>query len=52
MFEKTDAIEIGGGYAGVIAANRLPQRNDLNTTLINPLPTFGEWIQLEDEVTS
>jgi len=38
------AIVIGGGYAGVLAANRLTQR--CAVTLINPRPTFVERIRL------
>jgi NADH dehydrogenase len=31
-------VVIGGGYAGVMAANRLTQRDDVTVTLINPRP--------------
>ncbi|AQA06175.1 FAD-dependent oxidoreductase [Mycobacterium sp. MS1601] len=40
----TRAIVIGGGYAGVLAANRLTQQ--CTVTLINPRPTFVERIRL------
>ena len=39
MTENTDVVVIGGGYAGVMAANRLTQRDDVTVTLINPRPT-------------
>ncbi|GLY95102.1 NADH dehydrogenase [Actinoplanes sp. NBRC 103695] len=37
---------IGGGYAGVMAANRLTRRDDVTVTLINPRPRFVERIRL------
>lgn len=43
---KTCVVVIGGGYAGVMAANRLMQRDDLSVTLINPRPTFVHRIRL------
>jgi NADH:ubiquinone reductase (H+-translocating) len=46
MVENTDVVVIGGGYAGVMAANRLTQRDDVTVTLINPRPTFVERIRL------
>jgi len=42
MTGNTDVVVIGGGYAGVMAANRLTQRDDVTVTLINPRPTFVE----------
>jgi NADH:quinone reductase (non-electrogenic) len=50
MTENTDVVVIGGGYAGVMAANRLTQRNDVTVTLINPRPTFVERIRLHQLV--
>ncbi|MFI6830373.1 NAD(P)/FAD-dependent oxidoreductase [Kribbella sp. NPDC050241] len=50
MTEKTDVIVIGGGYAGVMAANRLTQRDDVHVTLINPRPAFVERIRLHQLV--
>ena len=38
MSEHTDVVVLGGGYAGVMAANRLTQRDDVTVTLINPRP--------------
>ncbi|MGW9115724.1 NAD(P)/FAD-dependent oxidoreductase [Streptomyces sp. NPDC055663] len=46
MNKNTDVVVIGGGYAGVTAANRLAQQADLTVTLINPRPDFVERIRL------
>ncbi|MGV9413604.1 NAD(P)/FAD-dependent oxidoreductase [Nocardia sp. NPDC003693] len=48
---NTDVIVIGGGYAGVLAANRLTQRDGVTVTLINPRPEFVERIRLHQLVT-
>ncbi|WP_328908202.1 FAD-dependent oxidoreductase [Streptomyces sp. NBC_00234] len=50
MTENTDVVVIGGGYAGVMAANRLTQRDDVTVTLINPRPNFVERIRLHQLV--
>jgi NADH dehydrogenase FAD-containing subunit len=50
MSGNTDVVVIGGGYAGVMAANRLTQRDDVTVTLINPRPTFVERIRLHQLV--
>lgn len=50
MAENTDVLVIGGGYAGVMAANRLTQREDVTVTLINPRPTFVHRIRLHQLV--
>jgi NADH dehydrogenase FAD-containing subunit len=50
MTENTNVIVIGGGYAGVMSANRLTQRDDVTVTLINPRPTFVERIRLHQLV--
>ncbi|HET9380510.1 MAG TPA: FAD-dependent oxidoreductase [Streptomyces sp.] len=50
MAENTDVIVVGGGYAGVMAANRLTQRDDVTVTLINPRPAFVERIRLHQLV--
>ena len=42
-------VVIGGGYAGVLAANRLQRRADV--TLINPRAAFVERIRLHQLVT-
>ncbi|WP_165985530.1 NAD(P)/FAD-dependent oxidoreductase [Streptomyces sp. YIM 98790] len=46
MTGKTEVVVIGGGYAGVMAANRLTQRDDVAVTLINPRPVFVHRIRL------
>ncbi|WP_308465649.1 NAD(P)/FAD-dependent oxidoreductase [Rathayibacter soli] len=45
-----DVVVVGGGYAGVTAANRLTQRGDMNVTLINARPRFVERIRLHQLV--
>ena len=50
MAGNTDVVVIGGGYAGVMAANRLTQRDDVAVTLINPRSTFVERIRLHQLV--
>ncbi|MEV5610186.1 FAD-dependent oxidoreductase [Streptomyces sp. NPDC052225] len=42
----TKVVVVGGGYAGVMAANRLTSRADVAVTLINPRDTFVERIRL------
>lgn len=43
---QTHVVVLGGGYAGVMAANRLMSRDDLRVTLVNPRPRFVERIRL------
>ena len=50
MTTRTQVLVIGGGYAGVLAANRLTQRDDVSVTLINPRSTFVERIRLHQLV--
>src|SRR3954447_19770996 len=50
MSKHYDVVVIGGGYAGVMAANRLTQRDDVTVTLINPRPRFVERIRLHQLV--
>ncbi|MFY1593793.1 NAD(P)/FAD-dependent oxidoreductase [Micromonospora sp. WMMD737] len=50
MNGNTDVVVIGGGYAGVMAANRLTRRDDVTVTLINPRSTFVERIRLHQLV--
>jgi NADH:ubiquinone reductase (H+-translocating) len=51
MTKKTNVVVIGGGYAGVIAANHLRVNADIAITLINPRPQFVERIRLHQLVT-
>src|SRR4029450_11848981 len=50
MAGNTDVVVIGGGYAGVLAANRLTQRDEVTVTLINARSTFVERIRLHQLV--
>jgi NADH dehydrogenase FAD-containing subunit len=50
MTRNTDVVVIGGGYSGVMAANRLSLRDDVAVTLINPRATFVERIRLHQLV--
>ena len=50
MTGNTDVVVIGGGYAGVMAANRLTQRDDVAVRLINPRSTFVERLRLHQLV--
>src|SRR4051794_32501516 len=45
-----DGGGVGGGYAGVTAANRLTGRTGVAVTLINPRPAFVERIRLHQLV--
>lgn len=46
----TSVVVVGGGYAGVLAANRLRQRTDIDVALVNPRPQFVERIRLHQLV--
>ncbi|MEV4681550.1 NAD(P)/FAD-dependent oxidoreductase [Streptomyces kurssanovii] len=50
MTGNTQVAVIGGGYAGVMAANRLTQRDDVTVTLINPRPDFVHRVRLHQLV--
>lgn len=50
MAGKIDVVVVGGGYAGVMAANRLTQREDVAVTLVNPRREFVERIRLHQLV--
>jgi NADH dehydrogenase len=47
---KNRVVVIGGGYAGVIAANHLRLRPDVDVTLVNPRAEFVERIRLHQLV--
>lgn len=47
---KTEVVVIGGGYAGVLAANRLTQRDDVAVTLVNARDCFVERVRLHQLV--
>ncbi|MFE4637515.1 NAD(P)/FAD-dependent oxidoreductase [Streptomyces sp. NPDC056773] len=48
--ENTAVVVIGGGYAGVMAANRLTRRKDVTVTLVNPRPDFVHRVRLHQLV--
>jgi NADH:ubiquinone reductase (H+-translocating) len=50
MTDNISVVVVGGGYAGVMAANRLTQRDDVAVTLINPRPSFVHRIRLHQLV--
>ncbi|MFI2352911.1 NAD(P)/FAD-dependent oxidoreductase [Streptomyces sp. NPDC019443] len=50
MTGNTHVVVIGGGYAGVMAANRLTLRNDVTVTLINPRPDLVHRVRLHQLV--
>ncbi|MEU2201565.1 FAD-dependent oxidoreductase [Isoptericola sp. NPDC019482] len=50
MSETTQVVVVGGGYAGVMAANRLTAGDDVAVTLVNARPTFVERIRLHQRV--
>lgn len=49
--QRTNVVVVGGGYAGVIAANHLRCNPDVAVTLINPRAEFVERIRLHQLVT-
>ncbi|MEU9706489.1 FAD-dependent oxidoreductase [Streptomyces sp. NPDC047981] len=50
MAGNTAVVVIGGGYAGVMAANRLTKREGVDVTLVNPRPSFVDRIRLHQFV--
>ncbi|MFE6648361.1 NAD(P)/FAD-dependent oxidoreductase [Nocardioides sp. NPDC057772] len=49
-FSRSRIVIVGGGYAGVMAANRLTKRDDIAITLVNPRDHFVERIRLHQLV--
>jgi NADH dehydrogenase FAD-containing subunit len=49
--KNTRVVVIGGGYAGVLAANHLRLNDTLRISLVNPRPLFVERIRLHQFVT-
>ena len=51
MSDRTQVVVVGGGYAGVMAANRLMlRRDDVAVTLVNARPQFVERIRLHQRI--
>ncbi|MFI8422036.1 NAD(P)/FAD-dependent oxidoreductase [Streptomyces sp. NPDC085479] len=50
MGGNTEVVVIGGGYAGVMAANRLTRREDVTVTVINPRRSFVPRLRLHQLV--
>lgn len=46
MIGSSAVVVVGGGYAGVMAANRLARRDGVRVTLVNPRAKFVERIRL------
>lgn len=51
MNKQYRVVVVGGGYAGVIAANRLRRRPDVDVTVVNPRADFVERIRLHQRLT-
>ncbi|BCK56312.1 NAD(P)/FAD-dependent oxidoreductase [Nocardia wallacei] len=50
MGKGIEVVVVGGGYAGVMAANRLRQREDVSVTVINPRQVFVPRLRLHQLV--
>ncbi|MCP2314876.1 NADH dehydrogenase, FAD-containing subunit [Nocardia amikacinitolerans] len=50
MGKNIEVVVVGGGYAGVMAANRVRQRDDVAVTLINPRQVFVPRLRLHQLV--
>ncbi|MFD1538852.1 NAD(P)/FAD-dependent oxidoreductase [Nonomuraea guangzhouensis] len=51
MNANVEVVVVGGGYGGVMAANRLARRDGVSVTLVNRRPDFVERIRLHQLVT-
>lgn len=49
--KKINVLVVGGGYAGVLAANHLRLDEQVEITMVNPRPSFVERIRLHQFVT-
>ncbi|MGV0604446.1 NAD(P)/FAD-dependent oxidoreductase [Mycolicibacterium sp. XJ1904] len=45
-------VVLGGGYSGILAANHLRMRDDVDVTVVNPRPKFVERIRLHQLVAA
>lgn len=50
MGKSIEVVVVGGGYAGVMAANRVRQRDDVTVTVINPRNVFVPRLRLHQLV--
>ncbi|MBF6184153.1 FAD-dependent oxidoreductase [Nocardia farcinica] len=50
MSGNIQVVVVGGGYAGVMAADRLTQRADVQVTVVNPRPRFVPRLRLHQLV--
>ncbi|GAA5065034.1 NAD(P)/FAD-dependent oxidoreductase [Nocardia callitridis] len=50
MHAMNEVVVIGGGYAGVMAANRMTKRADVRVTLINPREVFVPRLRMHQVV--
>ncbi|MDX3853912.1 NAD(P)/FAD-dependent oxidoreductase [Streptomyces sp. AK02-01A] len=50
MSENVQVVVVGGGYAGVMAANRLARRDGVSVSMVNPRPEFVSRIRLHQLV--